>query len=101
MRQPWHLTIANPRPVTSISTITYTVPSTEVIYHYTRYPDTLITDVSTVIADFTSSVLMTVNSAARLPTNGNPAGPTPTESGLSGVATVTYAQTVYAFELYA
>ena len=53
------------------------------------------TDTSTSISPFTSSLLVTFDLAARLP-NTNNAGPTPTESELSGAATVVYAQTVYA-----
>ncbi len=80
---------------TSVSTMSYTTESTDILYHYTQYSDTIVTDTTTSISPFTSSLLVTFDLAARLP-NTNNAGPTPTESELSGAATVVYAQTVYA-----
>ncbi|KAG8527698.1 uncharacterized protein KY384_007852 [Bacidia gigantensis] len=79
---------------TSISTISYTVPSTHVVNHITQYSDTVVTDASTSVTDFTSSILVTIDLAARLPSNGIPGGPGPTQSELSGATTVVYAQTV-------
>ncbi len=84
------------KPDTSVSTISYTTSSTNIVVHETRHPDTVITDTSTVVSPFTSSLLVTFDLAARLPTNNAGAGPTPTESELSDVSTVVYAQTVYA-----
>lgn len=80
-----------------MSTIPFTIDSTQVTYHYTQYPDTIVTETTTTVVPFTSSVLVTFDLAATLPSNNNNAAPTPTQSELSGVeATVTYAQTVYA-----
>ena len=84
------------KPDTSVSTISYTTSFTDIVVHETRHPDTVITDTSTVFSPFTSSLLVTFDLAARLPTNNANVGPTPTESELSDISTVIYAQTVYA-----
>ena len=88
------------KPDTSVSTISYTTSITAIVVHETHHPDTVIADTSTVISPFTSSLLVTFDLAARLPTNNADVGPTPTESELSDISTVVYAQTVYDPEVY-
>lgn len=83
---------------TSISTLSYTTSVTNVVVHETHHPDTVVTDTSTAILPFTSSLLVTFDLAARLPTNNAGVGPTPTQSELRDITTVVYAQTVYASE---
>ena len=66
-------------------------------YHYTKYQHTVVTETSTEVSDFTGSLFVTVDLAARLPTNaGSGAAPTENELNGDGGVTVTYAQTVYA-----
>ena len=82
-----------------MSTLSYTTSLTNVVVHETHHPDTVVTDTSTVVSPFTSSLLVTFDLAARLPTNNAGAGPIPTQSELSDITTVVYAQTVYASEI--
>ncbi|MDI1489535.1 MAG: hypothetical protein OHK93_008816 [Ramalina farinacea] len=79
---------------TSVSTIPFTTSSTNIAVHVTHYQDTIITQTSTEISPFTSSILVTFDLAARLPTNGAGSGPVPTESQLDETQTVVYAQTI-------
>lgn len=81
---------------TTVSTHTFTTVSTSIISRFTRFSDTVITNVQILRSPYTSSILVTFDLAARLPTANNAgSGQTNVDSELSGAVTAVYAQTVY------
>lgn len=85
---------------TTVSTIIFSTVSTNIVSQFTVFSDTVITNVQTLRSPYTSSILVTFDLAAKLPTASNAgSGQTNVASELSGAITAVYAQTVYASKL--